>query len=287
MSQKDAIAKLAPAGLSSALGLKSLTDLGAVADSIKSTGADAARKVGRTASAAASQGTPRLRWIAPLALLVALIAGGYYWYTSQVPAPQNPAQPGAIANATRPVAELTGEKLDQAKQALNDTGKRLSQEGRELTEAVSRNIGLALPGNIKLTVPEKSYLRPMVQFLSSGASTRDPQRFVADDVDFEGTTTELTAESSSAISNLASVLKAFGNVKLKVEGRAEKDGDPAQNKQIALEQATAVKDALVKAGVPSDRLMVEAMGPDQALAANDGGTARTKFHRISLVIVSS
>jgi outer membrane protein OmpA-like peptidoglycan-associated protein len=287
MSQKDAIAKLAPAGLSGALGLKSLNDLGAVADSIKSTGAEAARQVGRTASAAASQGTPRLRWIAPLALLAALIGGIYYWSTTQGPAPQNPAQPGNVATATRPASELATEKLDQAKQALNDAGKRLSQEGRELTETVSRKIALALPGNFKLDVPEKSYLRPMVQFLTSGASTREPQRFVADDVNFEGTTSDLTAESASAISNLATVLKSFGNVKLKIEGRADRDGDPAQNKQIALEQATAVKDALVKAGVPADRLMVEAVGPGQEVASNSAEVGRAKFRRIALVIVSS
>ena len=63
--QKDAIARVAPAGLSNALGLDSLHDLGQVADSIKMAGAGTAREVGRTVAAGASQGSDWLRWAAP------------------------------------------------------------------------------------------------------------------------------------------------------------------------------------------------------------------------------
>ena len=72
MSQKDQIAKLAPAGLSNVLGLKSLTDLGSVADSVKAAGAGAAREFGRTATAAASQGTA----VAPLGGPAGVTGGG-------------------------------------------------------------------------------------------------------------------------------------------------------------------------------------------------------------------
>ena len=53
MGQKDAIAKAAPAGLASALGLKSLDDLGSAVDSIKLAGTGVAREAGRTAVGAA------------------------------------------------------------------------------------------------------------------------------------------------------------------------------------------------------------------------------------------
>ena len=46
MDQKGAIARYAPAGLASALGLNSLTDLGSVADSIKTAGAGMPGKLG-------------------------------------------------------------------------------------------------------------------------------------------------------------------------------------------------------------------------------------------------
>jgi len=93
VSQKDQIAKLAPAGLSNVLGLTSLTDLGSVAESVKAAGAVAAREVGRTAAAAASQGSAWLRWAAPLALLAAALLGVLFYYNA------GPAEPAPNANA--------------------------------------------------------------------------------------------------------------------------------------------------------------------------------------------
>jgi hypothetical protein len=97
MGQKDAIARLAPAGLANALGLQSLADLGSASDSIKTAGAGAAREVGRTAAAAASQGSEWLRWAAPLALLALLALGLYYWSSQQGGPPRIPAQQPDLA----------------------------------------------------------------------------------------------------------------------------------------------------------------------------------------------
>ena len=89
MSQKDQIAKCAPAGLSNVLGLKSLSDLGAVADSVKSAGIDASREFGRVAIVAANEGSAWLRWAAPLALLAAALLGVLYYYNNGAAQPDN------------------------------------------------------------------------------------------------------------------------------------------------------------------------------------------------------
>jgi outer membrane protein OmpA-like peptidoglycan-associated protein len=286
MGQKDAIAKLAPAGLSNALGLASLADLGSVSNSIKTAGAGAAREVGRTAAAAANQGTEWLRWAAPLALLAAVLLGLYFWSGGQGQPPQNPAQPPDLAEATKAASNLATEKLERATREAKDAGKRLMEDGKAVIETVSKRVSLTLPGNIKIDVPENSYLQAMVQSLSDGAKIREPKRFVADNLEFEGITSQLADDSSTAITSLAAILKAFNTAKLRIEGYTDNVGDPAQNKKIALDRATAVKDALVKAGVPAERVTAEGVGPERPIASNDTEAGRAQNRRIELTIVS-
>jgi outer membrane protein OmpA-like peptidoglycan-associated protein len=301
MEQKDAIAKVAPAGLSNALGLGSLSDLSSAADSIRIAGGGAAREVGRTAAAAANRGSEWLRWAAPLALLAALLLGLYFWSNSQVGPQPNPAQPPDLAQATRPVTDAARQATERATQGVtdaarqateratqgvSDAGKRLTEDGKALIETVSRKVSLSLPGNVKIDVPENSYLQAMVRSFNEGAGTGEAKSFVADNLDFEGDTPKLAPDSSTAITNLATIMRAFGTAKLKIVGHADGVGDPAQNKQIALDRANAVKDALVKAGVPVDRVIAEGAGPDRPIASNDTEGGRAKNRRIELTIVS-
>jgi outer membrane protein OmpA-like peptidoglycan-associated protein len=286
MDQKDVIARLAPAGLPSALGLKSLTDLGAAADSIRAVGAGAATEAGRAVGAAVSQGSEWLRWAAPLALLAAVLLGLFYWSGGQGEPPPNPAQRPDLAQAAKPASDAARKAAEPAAQGIADAGKHLTEDGKTLIETASRKVSLSLPGNIKLDVPENSYLRSMVQFFTEGTDTREPKSFVADNLSFEGTTARLSTESTTAITDLATIMKAFATAKLKIEGHTDNVGDPAQNKKLALDRATAVKDALVKAGAPDDRIAVEGVGPERPIASNDSEDGRARNRRIELKIVS-
>jgi outer membrane protein OmpA-like peptidoglycan-associated protein len=283
MGQKDSIAKLAPAGLANVLGLKSLTDLGSVADSIKLAGAGAAREVGRTAADAVGQSTAWLRWAAPLALLAAVAFGMYYWYNGQAVAP-NPAQPPNLADAAAPAVDAVRNATERAAGGIKDAGKRLAADGRALVETASQQVSLSLPGDIKLNVPENSYLQALVKFLTDG--TGAAKSFVADNLRFEGATAKLTPDSSTAAASLATIMKAFSTLKLKIEGHTDNTGDPANNKELGLERATAVKDALVKAGAPADRIIAEGVGSERPIASNDTEEGRAKNSRIEVSIVS-
>jgi OmpA-OmpF porin, OOP family len=302
MSQKDAIAKLAPTGLSHAMGLQSLSELGSVPESIKMAGAGAAREVRRTAAAAADQGTAWLRWAAPLALLAVALLGLWYWSSTprepeRNPAPEvareTPAPGREVARATPPASDAVRNAAERATDTaarttreIGDAGRKLTADGKTVIETVVRKVTLSLPGNIKLDVPENSYLQALVQSFTDGAGAREPKSFVADNLSFEGTTTKLTPDSSTAIASLATILKAFSNASLKIEGHTDNVGDPAQNKKLALDRATAIKDALVQAGAPADRIIVEGVGPDRPIASNDTEEGRAKNRRVELSVAS-
>jgi outer membrane protein OmpA-like peptidoglycan-associated protein len=74
--------------------------------------------------------------------------------------------------------------------------------------------------------------------------------------------------------------------KVKIEGHTDTVGDPAENTKISLDRANAVKDGLVKAGVPADRITTEEPGPDRPIASNDTEAGRAKNWWIELSIVS-
>lgn len=305
MDQKDAIARLAPTGLSHALGVQSLADLGSsVSDSVKSAAQDfgrttsaAARDFGRTASSAAREGTEWLRWAVPLALLALLLLGLYSWFgVPQQPAPNpeqppavartepNPGRPPEVVRATPPASDTVAEKVDRAAQAARDTGKRLTEDGKALVETARRKIALALPGDVKIDVPENSYLQAMVRSFTDSAGPGDPKTFVADNLDFEGDTPTLAPDSSAAITDLATILKSFRTAKVKIVGHPDQAGDPAQARKLAMDRATAVRDALVKAGVPADRVIAEGPASDQPISVTEAG--RPKNRPIDLMIVS-
>jgi len=284
MTQKDQIAKLAPPGLSNALGLTSMADLGSFADSVKAAGAGVSREAGRTAAAAASEGTAWLRWAAPLALL-AVALGGLYWYNLQGQPAANPAQPPIGAGIEKPVVNTATPNLDRITPAIKDATTTLTRDGKALVETTAKMVALSLPGNVKLDVPENSYLKGLVKLLSDGGTTGAPKTVIAEDLTVDSSSGKLTDDSSTAVTRLTTVLKAFGTAKLKIIAYSDNMGEPAENKKTSLERATTIKDALVKAGVPADRILAEGAGPDHPIAPNDTEEGRAKNRRIELSIV--
>jgi OmpA-OmpF porin, OOP family len=268
LSQRDLIAKLAPPGLASALGIQNLADLGSTAHALGS------------GVAGPSNGT----WI-PLAAAAAVLllsAIGYFLWSG---AQGQPAQEvGAAANPAiiaknLPQAAARAAVLKTGMPAAKDATDSRTDDGKPLVETAGKSVSIALPGDAKLEVPENSYLQQIAAFLAKPAGT-DPKAFSADNLTFKGSTTDLTAESTSAIDKLATVLKAYGSAKLTIKAHAEISGDAAENKKVAEDQAAKLKDALVSAGLPADRIVAIAVAESPGAALDD----RAKGRRIELVL---
>jgi K(+)-stimulated pyrophosphate-energized sodium pump len=59
------------------------------------------------------------------------------------------------------------------------------------------------------------------------------------------------------LDGLVTYSRSSPNTKLKVSGFHDKTGDPAKNAELAKERAMGVKNALISAGVPEDRIMMQ------------------------------
>jgi len=144
---------------------------------------------------------------------------------------------------------------------------------------------LQLPGGVRISVPEGSFNFSLANWLASTTDTRIPKRFVFEDLNFETASTRLTPESLKTVDTLVIVLKAHSAVGVALEGYTDDTGDPAANRQLSLDRADAVKDLMMKGGIPGSRITSAGYGQDRPIAPNDTAQGRARNRRLELVVV--
>lgn len=122
-------------------------------------------------------------------------------------------------------------------------------------------------------------------FKALGADSLKKIWFDFDNLNFKTGSAELTPESQKQVDNMTAILKAYPAVKLKIGGYTDKVGDEAKNKKLSGDRATAVKDALAKAGVGAQVTDAEGYGSAMAKYAADAPeTDRVKDRHVSVSV---
>ena len=150
--------------------------------------------------------------------------------------------------------------------------------------AVKTLAEVTLPNGTKLQAYPGGIEDQLIQFIQSDEyknatdSTLKEKWFNFDDLNFEFGTTKLTDSSKRQLDNIAAILKAFPDVKIKVGGYTDKKGDDAANLKLSDGRAKAVQAALKAAGVGAQVPQAEGYGetlakvdenaPDEARAAD-------------------
>jgi len=222
-------------------------------------GMGAAGAVGDRVSGAMSSvgdgGGGFLKWLLPLLILLLLIALGF-WFCGRSTTPTAPTNMNA--NANRAVSNTAVNS--------NTSGAANSEAGKTLEE-------LVLPTGRKLQAYPGGIEDQLVKFIQSDEyknATNDQLKdkwFNFDDLNFEFRKTELTPESQRQLDNIASILKAFPDVKIKIGAYSDKKGDDAANLKLSDSRAKAIQAALQKAGVGSQ--VPEAEGYGEKFATVD------------------
>ena len=101
-----------------------------------------------------------------------------------------------------------------------------------------------------------------------------------DQVNFKmGSSNELMDGSAGQIKNLAQILKAYPDAKIKIGGYTDKTGDEAVNKKISQERANFIKAELSKMGVSAQVLGAEGYGSEFATVAATASDAERATDR--------
>jgi OOP family OmpA-OmpF porin len=82
----------------------------------------------------------------------------------------------------------------------------------------------------------------------------------------------LPADAAATLAPVVDAAKARADARLAVSGYHDKTGNPEQNAALAEQRATAVRDALVSAGIPAER--IELRKPTETEGGGDDREAR-------------
>jgi outer membrane protein OmpA-like peptidoglycan-associated protein len=96
----------------------------------------------------------------------------------------------------------------------------------------------------------------------------------------------LAGDTEARLLELGAAIARMDDVAVQVDGYADARGDAAYNEALSAERAEAVRTALLKAGVPAERIHASARGEIDAVAAENDVDALALDRRVRLSIVA-
>lgn len=258
-SQKDNIAAAVPSGLS----------LGNVLGGWGSTSGNAAvtatTAVSHAAPAEENNGGGAMKFLLPLLLLALLAVGAWYLFGGKGGSHEEAA---AVTDTTKTTAATAAPAAMPAKESFK----------------VKLANGTAIEA-FKGGIEDKLVAFLNTDYKALGADSLKNTWFDFDNLNFKTGSAELTPESQQQVNNMTAILKAYPAVKLKIGGYTDKVGNEAANVKLSGARATAVKDALAKAGVGAQITGAEGYGSQYAKYAADAPESdRVKDRHVSVSV---
>lgn len=105
-------------------------------------------------------------------------------------------------------------------------------------------------------------------------------------IQFSAESTHLTDETKAALERYCQYVKAeLPFSKIVLSGYSDNNGTAQQNIRNSAERVTAIKNFLVKNGIPNDKIQTFAFGDSNPIAMNDTQAGRAKNRRVELEFV--
>lgn len=201
---------------------------------------------------------PLLKRLLPWILLLAAgLIGLYYLRVYKTPLPEVPT--------ATPVIDSTKTELPSLPTATTTTEKVLKLTDSELKVKTGSFLDLLYT---TITDPNADLSKPLI----------------FENVTFAKYKTELTDSSKIPLDDLVTILNAFPNVQIKINGYTDSRGDSAENKELSRGRAASVKLYLVSKDITRERLESEGFGQANPIADNETEEGRAKNRRIEAVI---
>lgn len=133
----------------------------------------------------------------------------------------------------------------------------------------------SLPPSASTTLPQ------MVAAPPAPPEAKQPRSFL---VFFGSNGATLGADARHVIGEAVDEYRQFAPVRVIVLGHADLSGSPRRNRALSERRAKAVLDALVKAGVPQDRITAGAFGESQPAFMTPDGAAEPQNRRVEIYL---
>lgn len=241
--------------------------LGSLAGVASGAVSSAASSVTSALPAPSAKGVAGLGWLVPLVILG---LGGIAWWSMQNPPAKESAGTTEPAHATE--APAPEPKPAEAAPAPAPSNGMTEKE---------------LPGGVKLSFAADSIESKLIAFIEDASKPVDKTTwFTFDGLLFDTGKETLQAASMPRLENVAALLTAYQNVKLKIGGYTDNVGDDNANLKLSDARAKTTMAELVKLGIPADRLSAEGYGEQFPVADNNTEEGRQKNRRIDVRVTA-
>ena len=315
--QKSHVKSALPAGLASSLGLSMFgdaTDAGKkVVSGATNVAGDAARgtvgagkKVvsgaanvaGDVGNAAVKTGGGIMKWLLPV--LLGLLVLGFLGFRTGCGAIDNVASKtasvtenvvGGAADAAKGAAGAVGDAAKGAVDVAGDAAGAVGDAVGDAAGAVGNVIGGAFSNvneaakktldGIKFT--SGSAGSQMMDYVKGGFKGDGNFRFKG--LTFDTGSAKISGATASEVDNVASILAAYPDVKVTVNGYTDNTGDPAKNVQLSQARADSVKARLTAKGIAPNRISTKGHGSANPVGDNSTPDGRRENRRIEMSIM--
>lgn len=286
LSQKDTVARTAPAGLASILGLGSLAGLGANKGDYDTAYGELITKPSDN-----DKEERKLGWLLPIIALA--VFGMMVWYSQRGLVSTMPGVFEGASGVEKAVdnhekeAKLDADSLMNAEKAKAkaDSMKLALDSAMNKAGAEPKKEEVTLAGGKKLNLEVGTINYELAKFLED-KKAKMPRTFVFDHLNFVNGKTELTPESKITVDNLVEIMKAYPSAEVELQGHTDNKGNADANKKLSTNRAVTMKEMMAKMGVEAKRITkTEGFGADKPLADNATEEGRAQNRRLELVVV--
>lgn len=195
-------------------------------------------------------------WLWPALLLGGLLLAGLLWWFNR---PHEVVAPAVVE--TPKMAEVPAVNPAWAK--LGDLGKR------------------TLPNGVELNIPKLGIENQLLDYIAVPGV--DPNKwFDFDRLLFNTDSATLQPASNEQLTNVANILKAYPNAKVRIGGYTDNTGDAAHNLKLSADRANSVMNELVTLGVPAASMDAKGYGEEHPVADNATEAGRQANRRVSM-----
>jgi len=176
----------------------------------------------------------------------------------------------------------------------------LSKKTGEMYSGISDKDGkfqITLPNGSEYEVKIKSFDQPMnylpIQIAEAdydmefdiGIMYELPKTYTLNNVHFDTNSAKLKSISYESINELAELLLLKETLKIELAGHTDSDGEDEFNLDLSQRRADAVRNYLIKKGVPSNRVTAVGYGENQPVADNSTDEGKAKNRRTEVRIL--
>lgn len=148
---------------------------------------------------------------------------------------------------------------------------------------------IQLKGGKKISIGESSQLYQMYNAVKQkNQSVLDPNTwYTVENLYFETGSSDLKPGSEAQLNNLAEILNAYPDLKVKLGGYTDNTGNEESNQKLSNLRAQTAKLKLLEMGITSDRVEAEGYGSQYPVCeANDTDECKAKNRRIDVRVLS-